>query len=86
MTAAAFAVPSLLGSKTADDIKGTSPVPWVNIDETLLCKWASEHMARFQLPSIIEIVDKIKEPPTGKIEKRYLKAEGGKSFGTKSGI
>jgi acyl-CoA synthetase (AMP-forming)/AMP-acid ligase II len=79
--AAAFAVPSSLGSGTEDDVKvAVQLCPGANVDEVSLWQWATEHMARFQVPSVIEIVDEIKKTPTGKVEKRDLKAEGGKHF------
>ncbi|KIV87120.1 hypothetical protein PV11_02688 [Exophiala sideris] len=79
--AAAFAVPSDLGEGTEDEIKvavqirDKSPVL-----ESDLFDWAVQHMARFQVPSVIEIVSDLKRTPTGKLEKRWLKAEGGKKF------
>ena len=45
-----------------------------------LWDWANGHMARFRVPSIIEIVDEIKKSPTRNIKKTNLKAEGGKRF------
>jgi len=42
-----------------------------------LWEWAKAHMARFQVPVIIEFVKELKKTPTGKVDKAGLKAEGG---------
>ncbi|KAK4947413.1 hypothetical protein LTR10_013781 [Elasticomyces elasticus] len=88
--AAAFAVPSdldHLGEGTTEDeikvavqMRDNSPV-----QESDLFKWAVPHMARFQVSSVIEIVSGLKRTPTGKLEKRWLKAEGGKTFDLRIG-
>jgi acyl-CoA synthetase (AMP-forming)/AMP-acid ligase II len=81
MIAAAFAIPSDLGSGTEDDLKVAVKLrPNGQTDEESLWTWAVERLARFQVPSVIEIVDEVKRTPTGEIEKRHLKAEGGKRF------
>ncbi|KAH8881882.1 putative coenzyme A synthetase [Thozetella sp. PMI_491] len=80
-TAAAFAIPSTLGPGAEDDVKvAVELCEPGSVDETSLWEWAVGNMARFQVPSAIEIVEEIKKTPTGKIEKRGLAAEGGKRF------
>jgi crotonobetaine/carnitine-CoA ligase len=78
---AAFGVPSQLGSGTEEDLKVAVQMRLAStVNERDLWEWAVKHMARFQVPSIIEFVDEIKKTPTGKIEKGNLTAEGGYRF------
>jgi crotonobetaine/carnitine-CoA ligase len=79
--AAAVGIPSLLGEGTEEDVKVAVQVREdSNLDEEELWTWAVKHMARFQVPSVIELVRDIKKTPTGKIEKHGLKLEGGRLF------
>ena len=50
------------------------------ISEESLWDWAKQHMARFQVPDIIEFVDKLERTSTGKVEKWRLKKAGGVKF------
>lgn len=82
--AAAFAIRSELGAGTEDDLKVVVKLRSEStIDEQALWQWSQKHMARHQVPSVIEIVDELKQTPTGKIEKGSLKAEGGQRFTTR---
>ncbi|KAF7545211.1 hypothetical protein G7Z17_g9354 [Cylindrodendrum hubeiense] len=79
--AAAYGVPSQLGAGTEEDLKVAVQMrAGSTINEKGLWEWALQHMARFQVPSVIEFVDQIKKTPTGKIEKGGLKTEGGQRF------
>lgn len=79
--AAAYGVPSQLGAGTEEDIKVAVQVrPGSNLDERALSEWAVQHMARFQVPSVIEIVSDLKKTLTGKLDKRGLNMEGGLLF------
>ncbi|KAH7156574.1 putative coenzyme A synthetase [Dactylonectria macrodidyma] len=79
--AAAYSIPSQLGSGTEEDVKVAVQMRvGSTVDEKELWEWATQHMARFQVPSVIEFVTEIKKTPTGKIEKGALIAEGGKRF------
>lgn len=81
VTAAAYGVPSRLGTGTEEDLKVAVQMrPGCTVSESDLRDWATRNMARFQVPSIIEFVDEIKKTPTGKIEKGMLSAEGGVTF------
>jgi len=81
VTAAAFAIPSELGSGTEDDVKIAVKLrEGSGVDESSLHDWTVRNLARFQVPTVIEIVDDIKKTPTGKIEKRGLLVQGGKRF------
>ena len=81
ITVAAYGVPSQLGSGTEEDLKVAVQMrPTSLVSERELWDWAVERMARFQVPSIIEFVEKIKKTPTGKIKKGCLSIEGGRSF------
>lgn len=83
--AAAFGVPSQLGSGTEEDLKVAIQMRSAStVNERDLWEWAVQHMARFQVPSIIEFVDEIKKTPTGKIERGNLKAEGGYRFDSRA--
>lgn len=81
LIAAAFGVPSDLGAGTEDDLKVAVHVragSTTTAEE--LWEWSVGRMARFQVPSIIEIVDGFRQTPTGKVAKEHLKAEGGQRF------
>lgn len=81
--AAAYAVPAALadGDGTEDDLKvAVVTRAGSTTSEADIWKWAKMNMARFQVPSIIEIVPEIKRTPTGKMEKRWLSSEGGQRF------
>jgi acyl-CoA synthetase (AMP-forming)/AMP-acid ligase II/enoyl-CoA hydratase/carnithine racemase len=81
VTAAAFAIPSELGSGTEDDVKVAVKLREGSIiHESDLFDWTVRNLARFQVPRVIEIVTEIKKTPTGKIEKGWLCVEGGKRF------
>ncbi|KAJ5503283.1 hypothetical protein N7463_006157 [Penicillium fimorum] len=81
---AAFAIPSELGAGTEDDLKVVVKVRnGSTIDEHALWQWSQQHMARHQVPTVIEIVEELKQTPTGKIEKGSLTTEGGKRFTTR---
>jgi crotonobetaine/carnitine-CoA ligase len=80
-TAAAYAIPSQLGAGTEEDVKlAVQTRPGSSVDEKALWQWAVENMARFQVPSVIEIVPEIRKTATGKIEKHGLPVEGGVRF------
>ncbi|QKX53897.1 uncharacterized protein TRUGW13939_00977 [Talaromyces rugulosus] len=80
-TAAAFAIPSNLGSGTEDDVKVAIQLcESAEVDEASLWAWSTENMARFQVPTVIEIVQEIKKTPTGKLDKATLSPEGGQRF------
>ncbi|KAJ5761268.1 hypothetical protein N7520_008424 [Penicillium odoratum] len=82
--AAAFAIPSVLGEGIEDDLKVAVKLRSGSLtDEDALWQWSQTHMARQQVPTIIEIVEELKQTPTGKIEKSSLSVEGGKSFTTR---
>ncbi|KAI0141919.1 putative coenzyme A synthetase [Xylariaceae sp. FL1272] len=79
--AAAYGIPSQLGSGTEEDVKVAIQLrPGSTVEERSLWDWAVRHMARFQVPSVIEFVSAIKRTPTGKIEKHGLSIEGGQRF------
>ncbi|KAJ4372378.1 hypothetical protein N0V83_004152 [Neocucurbitaria cava] len=79
--AAAYGIPSQLGAGTEEDVKVAVQLrPGSNVDEEALWRWAVTHIARFQLPSVIEFVREIKRTPTGKVEKYGLKVDGGRRF------
>lgn len=81
LIAAAFAVPSQLGAGTEDDLKvAVQMQPGSKTSERELWDWAVRHMAKFQVPSIIEFVERIQKTPTGKIDKWNLPTEGGRFF------
>jgi crotonobetaine/carnitine-CoA ligase len=81
---AAFAIPSELGAGTEDDLKVVVKLRNKStIDEHALWQWSQQHMARHQVPTVIEIVEELKQTPTGKIEKGSLTTEGGKRFTTR---
>ncbi|KAI1614769.1 putative coenzyme A synthetase [Exophiala viscosa] len=81
VVAAAFAIPSDLGEGTEDEVKVAVKLRENSLaQEADLFDWAVQHMARFQVPSVIEIVSGLKRTPTGKLEKSWLGAEGGKKF------
>ncbi|KAJ6118696.1 hypothetical protein N7471_013316 [Penicillium samsonianum] len=79
--AAAFAIPSALGVGTEDDLKVAVRLrSGSTLDEDALWQWSQEHMARQQVPTAIEIVEELKQTPTGKFDKSSLTPEGGKRF------
>jgi crotonobetaine/carnitine-CoA ligase len=79
--AAAYGIPSQFGAGTEEDIKVAVQLrPNCTTDETALWEWAVQYMARFQMPSVIEIVPHIRKTPTGKMEKFGLSVEGGQRF------
>ncbi|KAF4463156.1 long-chain-fatty-acid-- ligase [Fusarium albosuccineum] len=81
LMAAAYGVPSLLGEGTEDDLKVAVQLrPGSTADERGLWEWAVSRMARFQVPSVIELVHEIKQTPTCKLEKAGLPVEGGVRF------
>lgn len=83
--AAAYGIPSQLGAGTEEDIKVVVQMRTQStVDERQLLEWAVKHMARFQVPSVIEFVEEIKKTPTGKTEKRGLSIEGGYRFDIRS--
>ncbi|KAJ5674354.1 uncharacterized protein N7477_004288 [Penicillium maclennaniae] len=82
--AAAFAIPSELGAGTEDDLKVVVKLrDKSTTDEHALWQWSQQHMARHQVPTVIEIVEELKQTPTGKIEKGSLTKEGGTRFTTR---
>lgn len=88
LMSAAYGIPSKLGAGTEQDIKIAVQLQErakTTIDERALWKWATEHMARFQVPSVIEIVSEIHRTATGKIEKHGLPIGGGVRFDRRSG-
>lgn len=79
--AAAFAISSELGEGTEDDLKVAVKLrSGSSVDEEGLWQWSRKYMARQQVPSVIEIVEQMKQTPTGKIEKSSLSVVGGKRF------
>lgn len=81
ITAAAYGIPSQLGSGTEEDVKVAVQIRSESqVDEKGLWEWALQHMARFQVPSVIEFVNEVKKTPTGKIDKRELSIGGGRRF------
>ncbi|KAJ3522753.1 hypothetical protein NM208_g12725 [Fusarium decemcellulare] len=81
LMAATYGVPSLLGEGTEDDLKVAVQLrPGSTVDERELWEWAVPRMARFQVPSVIELVHEIKQTPTCKLEKAGFLIEGGVRF------
>ncbi|KAI1016755.1 hypothetical protein LB504_007145 [Fusarium proliferatum] len=79
--AAAYGVPSQLGPGTEDDLKlAVQLLPGSAVTEEELWQWSVTRVARFQVPSVIEIVEKIKRTPTGKLDKEAMPLVGGKRF------
>ncbi|GKZ27588.1 hypothetical protein AbraIFM66951_005984 [Aspergillus brasiliensis] len=79
--AAAYGVPSRLGAGTEEDLKVAVQLrPGSTLDEKAIWEWSAGRMARFQVPSIVQIVEGFQKTPTGKIEKGKLSAEGGVEF------
>ncbi|PGH12165.1 hypothetical protein AJ79_04459 [Helicocarpus griseus UAMH5409] len=79
--AATFAIPSELGAGTEDDLKVAVKLrSGSKMDEYTLWQWSQQHMGRHQVPKVIEIVEEMKQTPTGKIEKSSLTADGGMRF------
>ncbi|KAJ9610831.1 hypothetical protein H2200_005608 [Cladophialophora chaetospira] len=80
-TAAAFGIPSDLGNGTEEDVKVAVELrDETTVTELELWTWAKANMARFQVPSVIHIVQEIKKTPTGKVEKQALSKDGGQRF------
>jgi crotonobetaine/carnitine-CoA ligase len=79
--AAAYGIPSQFGVGTEEDIKVAVQLrPDSVVSGRELWEWAKRNVARFQVPSVIEIVPEIKKTPTGKMEKHGLRVEGGERF------
>ncbi|KIV94919.1 hypothetical protein PV10_02639 [Exophiala mesophila] len=79
--ASAYGIPSELGTGTEEDIKVAVKIrQGSRVSEKDLWEWSARHMARFQVPDVIEIVQDIRKTPTGKIEKHGLTSEGGQRF------
>ncbi|KAF2171870.1 hypothetical protein M409DRAFT_35775 [Zasmidium cellare ATCC 36951] len=79
--AAAHGVPSGLGEEAEEDLKVTVKLrDGSKLQEEELWEWATQNLARFQVPSVIEFVAEIQRTPTGKVEKRALSVEGGRRF------
>jgi acyl-CoA synthetase (AMP-forming)/AMP-acid ligase II/enoyl-CoA hydratase/carnithine racemase len=84
LMAAAYAIPSELGVGTEDDLKVAVKVRGgSSLDENALWQWSQQHLARQQVPAVIEIVEELKQTLTGKIEKSSLTVKGGKRFTTR---
>ncbi|KAK4502925.1 hypothetical protein PRZ48_006352 [Zasmidium cellare] len=82
--AAAHGIPSTLGEGTEEDLKVTVKLRnGSRLQEEQLWNWATQTLARFQVPSVIEFVSDIPRTPTGKMEKHSLSAEGGQWFDTR---
>ncbi|KAF5715054.1 long-chain-fatty-acid ligase [Fusarium mundagurra] len=81
VVAAAYGVPSQLGPGTEDDLKLAVQLhPGSTVTEDELWQWSATRVARFQVPSVIEIVQDIKRTPTGKLDKSAMPLVGGKWF------
>ncbi|KAK2670528.1 hypothetical protein RAB80_012950 [Fusarium oxysporum f. sp. vasinfectum] len=81
VVAAAYGVPSQLGPGTEDDLKLAVQLrPGSTVTEEELWQWSVTRVARFQVPSVIEIVQAIKRTPTGKLDKATMPLVGGKRF------
>lgn len=83
--AVACGIPSDLGNGAEEDVKVVVELRDGSVvSERDLWGWAVTHMARFQVPSVVQIVDKIQKTPTGKLEKHSLAVEGGQRFDIRS--
>lgn len=79
--AAAYGIPSELGSGTEEDVKVVVKVrEGSSVSERDLWEWSVKHMARFQVPNVVEITQEIRRTPTGKMEKHGLSVAGGQRF------
>ncbi len=83
--AAGFAILSVFGDGTEDEIKVAVVVREESIkerdfDEQKLWEWPIKNMARFRIPSIIQFIPSIAKTPTGKVDKTNLSKEGGRRF------
>ena len=79
--AAAYGVASQFGSGTEQDLKVAIQLqPGSVLGERDIWQWSLTRMARFQVPSVIQVVANIERTPTGKIDKRLLTSEGGERF------
>jgi crotonobetaine/carnitine-CoA ligase len=85
VTVAAIAVPSDLGNGTEEEVKVVVVMrEGSEVDEKALWDWATDNMARFQVPNVIEFIDELKRTPTGKVDKGELKGEGGVRFDSRT--
>jgi len=83
LMAAAYGIPSSLadGDGTEEDVKVAVVLKdGSTVEEKSIWEWSVRNMARFQVPSVIQIVPQINRTPTGKIVKSGLKVEGGTRF------
>lgn len=81
VVAAAYGLPSRLGAGTEEDTKVAVQLrPGCSLDEKPLWEWSAGRMAKFQVPTVIQIVGEIRRTPTGKVEKGSLGAKGGVEF------
>jgi acyl-CoA synthetase (AMP-forming)/AMP-acid ligase II/enoyl-CoA hydratase/carnithine racemase len=81
IVAAAYGIPSQFGEGTEEDLKLAVQLrEGSTTDERGVWDWSRAHMARFQVPDVVERVDKIRRTPTGKVEKYGLGVEGGARF------
>ncbi|KAJ9645654.1 hypothetical protein H2204_001235 [Knufia peltigerae] len=79
--AAAYGIPSELGSGTEEDVKVVVKVrEGSSVSERDLWEWSVKHMARFQVPNVVEITQEIRRTATGKMEKHGLSVAGGQRF------
>lgn len=79
--AGAHCIPPSLGEGAEEDLMVTVKLQdGSKLQEEELWKWATQNLARFQVPAVIEFVGDIQRTPTGKIEKHALKSEGGQRF------
>jgi len=82
--AAAIGTPSQLGDGTEEEVKVcVVKNPGSQMSEEELWMWCKVEMARFQVPSVVELVTELKKTPTGKVEKGLLHTEGGVTVGRK---
>lgn len=67
-----------LGEGAEEDLKLTVKLQeGSKLPEEKLWEWATQNLARIQVPSVLEFVQEIQRTPTGKIEKHALNIEGG---------
>ncbi|KAF5570675.1 long-chain-fatty-acid ligase [Fusarium phyllophilum] len=78
VVAAVYSVPSQLGPGTEEDLKLAVQLhPGSTVTEEELWQWSVTRVARFQVQSLIEIVQDIKRTPTGKLDKIAIPLVGG---------
>lgn len=78
---AAYGIPSRLGTGTEEDVKvAVQKQPGSALTEKDLWNWARKHIARIQVPSVIQFIDRLDQTPTGKANKREPSVEGGQVF------